>query len=95
MANESKICPQAYHALLLEHYKTPYYPLQGGPLGLQGMSPLGPPLPGKAIKATLFYFTQNSVSAFLVSTYWEAEAEFQQQGEFPVLYSRFSLRVRL
>ena len=68
MANQSKICPQADHTLLLEHYKTPYYPLQGGPLGLQGMSPLGPPLPGKAIKATLFYFTQNSISLFLFAT---------------------------
>ena len=68
MANQSKTCPQVDHALLLEHYKTPYYPLQGGAHGLQGMSPLGPPLPGKAIKATLFFFTQNSVSLFLFGT---------------------------
>ena len=27
-----------------------------------------PPLPGKAIKAALFYFTQTSVSVFLFST---------------------------
>ena len=35
--------------------------------GLEGIGPLWPPLPGKAIKATLFYFVQNSVSAFLFS----------------------------
>jgi hypothetical protein len=65
--NQSKKCPRADYALLLEHYKTPYYVLQGQPHGLQGISPLWPLLPGKAIKATLFYFAQNSVSMFLFS----------------------------
>jgi len=64
-ANQSKNCPPADHALLLEHYKTPPYSLQGESHGLQGISPLWPLLPGKAIKATLFYFTENSVSMFL------------------------------
>jgi len=52
-ANQSERCPQADHALLLECYKTPHSPLQGGSHGLQGISPLWPPLPAKAMKATL------------------------------------------
>ena len=40
---------------------TPLYPLQGGSPRLQG--PLWPPLPGKTIKATVYYFTQNSVTS--------------------------------
>ena len=67
-ANQSENGPRADHALLLEHYKTPHYPLQGGPYSLEGISPLWPPVPGKAIKAALFYFTQNSVSEFLFGT---------------------------
>ena len=38
------------------------------PSTLEGISPLRPPLPGKAIKATLFYFAQNSISPFLLGT---------------------------
>ena len=56
-ANQSENCPQADNALLLEHYKTPHYPLQGGSQSLEGISSLWPPLPGKAIKAILLYFT--------------------------------------
>ena len=41
-------------------------PLQGESHSLEGVSPVWPLLPGKAIKATLFYFTQNSVSKFLL-----------------------------
>ena len=64
--NQSEVCPLADHALLPEHYKTPHNPLQGGTHSSEGISPLWPPLPGKAIK--LFYFTQNSVSTFLFGT---------------------------
>ena len=53
------------HALLLEHYKPPHYPLQGGSHSLEGISLLWPPLPGKPLKATLFYVTPNAVSLFL------------------------------
>ena len=67
-ANQSKNWPWVDHILLPEHYKTPYYPLQGGPHGLQSISPLWPPLPGKEIEATLFYFPPNSVSMFLLGT---------------------------
>ena len=48
--NQSEECPRADHALLLEHCKTPHYPLQGGVQSFEGISPLWPPLPGKAIK---------------------------------------------
>ena len=41
-------------------------PLQGESHSLAGISPVWLLLPGKAIKATLFYFTQNSVSEFLL-----------------------------
>ena len=67
-ANPSKNSSPADHALPLKHYKTPHYLLQGGSHGLQDISRLCPPLSGKAIKAILFYFTQNAVSVFLFST---------------------------
>ena len=51
-ANQSERCPQADHTLLLECYTT-HSPLQGRSHGLQGFSPLWPPLPAKAMKATL------------------------------------------
>ena len=60
--------PQADHALLLEHYKIPHHPFHDGSHSLQGISPLYTPLPGKAIKASLFYFTENSVSMPLFGT---------------------------
>ena len=43
--------------------KTPLSSLQGGSPSLQGLSPLCSPLPVKAIKASLYYFTQNSVTS--------------------------------
>ena len=49
-SSQSEECPRADHALLLEHCKTPHYPLQCGTHSLEGISPLWPPLPGKAIK---------------------------------------------
>lgn len=49
------------------HYET-HYPLQGGSNSFEGISPLWPSFPGKATKATVFYFTPNSVSALLFST---------------------------
>ena len=54
--------PQADCALLrlLSH--------PGGTHRLEGIALLCPPLPGKAVKAALFYITQTSVSAFLFST---------------------------
>ena len=54
----------------LNHYcETPHYPLQVGTHSFKGISPLWPPLPGKAIKLS-FYFTQNSSSRFnLMSEY--------------------------
>ena len=55
-ANQSKNCPGANHTLLLEYYKTPYYPLQSGSHSFEAIIPLWPPSPDKAIKATLFYF---------------------------------------
>ena len=70
--NQSKNCPRADHIMLLEHYRTPHYPLQGGSQGLQGISPLWPSLPGKAIKATFFCFTQTSVSVSI--QHWRTEA---------------------
>ena len=51
--NQSEECPQADHPLLLEHYKTPHYPLQGGTYSLEGISLLWPPLPGRAVKLFL------------------------------------------
>ena len=65
-ASQSKNCLGADHALLLEHYKTPHYPFQGGSHRLPGL--LWPLLPAKVIKAILFHFTQNSVSMFLFGT---------------------------
>ena len=53
--------------LLLEHYKTPRYLLHES-YDLQGISPLWPPVPGKGMKAVLFYFTPNSVCVFLFGT---------------------------
>ena len=51
--NQSEECPRADHALLLEHYKIPHYPFQAGTHNLEGISPLWPRLPGKAIKLFL------------------------------------------
>ena len=51
--NLSEQCPRPDHTLILEYYKTPHYPLQGGTHILEGISPLGPPLPGKAIELFL------------------------------------------
>ena len=48
-------CPRADPPSLNHYYKTPHYPLQVGTHSLEGISPLWPPLPGKAIK--LFYST--------------------------------------
>ena len=48
--DQSEECPRAHHALLLEHCKTPYYPLQGGTHSLEDIRP---PLPGKAIQLFL------------------------------------------
>ena len=40
--HQSEECPRADHALLLKHYKTPHYPLQGGhsPWGTSRLCPL-------------------------------------------------------
>ena len=43
-------------------------PCPARPHGLRGVGPLWPPLSGQAVKATLFHFTQNSVSTFLLGT---------------------------
>ena len=67
-ANQSKNCAQGDHALLPEHYNTSHCMLQDGSHILEGISPVWSPLPGKAIKATLFYLTQNCVSTFLFIT---------------------------
>ena len=69
----------------LEHYKTPHYPFQGASHCLQGMNSLWPSLPGKAIKATLFYFTQNSVSMFLFGT---VEQRLSFSNNFTIYYIR-------
>ena len=53
---------------LITYYKNPDYVLQGGSHGFEGIHPLWPPLPGKAIKTILFYFTKNSVSMFRFGT---------------------------
>ena len=58
--NQSEECPWADHALLLEHFKMPYYPLLVRIHSFEGISPLWPPLPGKAI---LFCCIQNAVSS--------------------------------
>ena len=55
---------------LNHYYKTPHYTLQVGTHSFEGISPLWPPLPGKAIK--LFFSTSpktlslrnNSVSGY-------------------------------
>ena len=52
--SQSEESPRADHALLFEHCKTPHYHFQGQD-SFQGISPLWPPLPGKAIK--LFFST--------------------------------------
>lgn len=57
--NQSKNCSQVDHIPLLEHGKTLHYFLQWGSHSFEGFSPLWSPLLGKAIKATLFCFTQN------------------------------------
>ena len=38
--DQSEEGPQADHALLLEHCKTPHYPLQGGTHSFEGIRPL-------------------------------------------------------
>ena len=82
-ANQSEERPRADHTLLLEHYKTPHYPLQGGTHSLEDVSPLWPPLSGKAIKATLFYLTPNSVSSLLFAFLFGTgeEVGFREQLE--------------
>ena len=47
------------------NYKTPHEFLQGGSCSLEGISPRCPPVSGRAV---IFYFTSNSVSAFVFST---------------------------
>ena len=51
--SQSEECPQADHALLLEHRETSHDALQGGTHSLEGVSPLWPSLPGKAMKLCL------------------------------------------
>ena len=68
--NQSEECPWADHAPLLEHYKTPHYPLQGGTHSLEGRSQLCPPFPGKARK--LFFSTSSKT---LVSTLLRGSSE--------------------
>ena len=56
---------------LITYYKNPDYVLQGGSHGFEGISPLWPPLPGKAIKKkTILFFTspKTLVSMFLFGT---------------------------
>ena len=79
--NQSENRPRANHTLLLEHYKTPphYPPHQGESHSLKAISPLWPPLPGKAIKASLV-LTQNFVFHASIRQQW-AEAEFRQQKQ--------------
>ena len=62
--------PSADSTLLFKLCKTPHCILWDGSHSLNGIRPLWPPLPGKVIKATLFYFTQNSVSMVLFGTWW-------------------------
>ena len=52
-ASQSQNCPGAGHALLRKHCESAPCPLQGGSHNVEGISPLWPPLSGKAIKATL------------------------------------------
>ena len=59
--NQSEECPWADHALLLEHFQTPHYPLLVRIHSFEGISPLWPPLPGKAIK--LFSAVSKTVSS--------------------------------
>ena len=58
--NQSKKCPRADYALLLEHYKTPTQ--------FWGQLPTVAPFAWQSNKATLLYFTPNSVSELLPST---------------------------
>ena len=67
--------------LFLSILSLPLYSLQGGSPSLQGFSPLWPPLPGKAIKTSLYYFTQNSVCH-----QW-TEVEFLQQYHKSLLWT--------
>lgn len=50
----------ADHTLLPEHYKPPLYPVQRGPHGLQGSSPLWPPLSGQQRQLLVSASSRNS-----------------------------------
>ena len=64
--------PKTFHGLItpcsLNTIKLLTNPSMVGHTVFRALVHCWPPLPGKAIKATLFYFTQNSVSVFLFST---------------------------
>ena len=60
--------------------------LSTAPSSLEGINPLQPPLPGKAIKATLFYFAQNSISAFQ----WGTGEPSSGNRVIPLWYQRCS-----
>ena len=57
--NQSEECPLADHTLLLEHCQTPHCLLQSRTKdhSFEGISPLWPPLSGKAIQ--LFFSTSS------------------------------------
>ena len=75
--NPSEECPRADHALF--YYKTCHYPPQVGTLGFEGISPLCPPLPDKAIKIS---FSTSSKALFpsfdSAPVYREAELSASQ-----------------
>ena len=87
--NQSEESPRADHALLFEHCKTPHYHFQGQD-SFQGISPLWPPLPGKAIK--LFFSTSPQTLAIRVNSGQGKEARFSvcfASGNHPYLTLSF------
>ena len=83
--HQSKNCSRGDHTLLLENYKTPHYPLQSGSHNLKGISPLWSPLPGKAVKATLLYFTQQSLCVSVRHCWTETKFRQQRHNLYQVL----------
>ena len=69
---------------LITYYKNPDYVLQGGSHGFEGISPLWPPLPGKAIKKKkklLFFLLHQKLCLHVSTRHWWTQAQFWQQAE--------------
>jgi len=79
--NQSEECPRADHTLLLEHCQTPHCLLQSRTQdhSFEGISPLWPPLSGKAIQ--LFFSTSSQTRSLRFYSAPGTEAEFSDRSD--------------